>query len=305
MTPPFDNPESTLSRLDQAGYLADTGLATVAFVAGALERPLLLEGPAGVGKTALAQAVARATGRPLFRLQCYEGLDEARALYEWDHSKQLLYTQLLRDSLRTAMAGKTIAEAANTLAGEEQAFFHERFLLERPLLAAIRAPSPVVLLVDEVDRGDPEFEALLLEVLSEYSISIPELGTFRANAVPFVVLTSNGTRELTDALRRRCVYAYVDYPSRDRELAIVRASVPGIGEKLADEVTRVVARARELPLTKAPSVSETLDWARTLVLLGAADLSTEVFHQTVGVLAKLQRDQARLREEAPSLLSSR
>jgi len=292
-----------MAALDAAGYIADRELAVVAHLAGALGKPLMLEGPAGVGKTELAKAVARASGRELVRLQCYEGLDEAKALYEWEYGKQLLYTQLVRDSLGTIVAGaRDIREAVDRVAKEESAFFHERFLLSRPLLRAVRSEAPVVLLIDEVDRSDPEFEALLLEVLSDFQVTVPELGTMRARTLPYVVLTSNATREMTDALRRRCLHLYIDYPTGPRELAIVRRHVPEAAEKLAREVVAVVQAVRKLELRKTPSVSESIDWARALVLLGAESLDATMVRETLGALAKHREDAARISESLPQLM---
>ncbi len=301
--PPFASVDDARARLDEAGYLADRGIAVVAYLAGALGKPLLLEGPAGVGKTELAKAVARASGRRLVRLQCYEGLDEARAIYEWEYGKQLLYTQLLRDALADLVAGTSgLTEAVERVAAHESAFFHERFLLARPLLEAIDSEDPVVLLVDEVDRGDPEFEALLLEVLSDFQVTIPELGTRRARTLPYVVLTSNATREMTEALRRRCLHLFLDYPSSARELAIVRRRVPEAPDELAEQIVRVAQAVRDLELRKTPSISETIDWARALVLLGADALDRDLLHDTLGALAKHHEDAQRIEEEARKLI---
>lgn len=250
----------------------------------------MLEGPAGVGKTDLARAAAEALGRPLLRLQCYEGLDEAKALYEWDYARQMLYTQLLRDAVAAETAGKTIADAARIVAQSEATFFSEHFLLARPLLAALRSDKPVVLLIDEVDRADPEFEAFLLEILSELQVTIPELGTFRAKHRPLVLLTTNATREMTEALRRRCLHAFLDYPSASRELAIIELSVPKIERTLASHLVSFVAELRKMDLRKPPAVSETLDWARALLLLGAATLEPNVARDTLGLLLKHQED---------------
>lgn len=292
--------------LARAGYLADDRLALVAWLALKLEKPLLVEGPAGVGKTELARALATALGRSFLRLQCYEGLDEGKALYEWDYAKQMLFTQLLRDSVakETASAG-SFAEAADKVAtaGVAGAFFSERFLIARPLLAALTSDVPAVLLIDEVDRADPEFEAFLLEILAEHQVTIPELGTIVAKHVPLVVLTTNGTRDMTDALRRRCLHAFVDYPPPSRELAILELKVPGIGTALATELARVAEKIRALDLRKPPSISETIDWGRALVLLGASALGRDVASATLGALAKYEEDRAKIEQELGTLLS--
>ena len=283
-----------VAALDAADYLADDRLAMAVFLAMKLERPLLVEGPAGVGKTDLARAVAAATGRSFLRLQCYEGLDESRAIYDWDYAKQILYTQLLRDTVRDKVEGQSLTSAMDALGDANVAFFDRRFLIERPLLKAVTSVTPVVLLVDEVDRADPEFEALLLELLAERQVTIPELGTLRGPHAPLVLLTTNGTREMTDALRRRCLHAFVDYPAPSRELAIVLRRVPGISERLADHLTRFVAELRERELRKAPSIAETVDWARSIVLLGGSAIDSAAARDTLAALVKHEddRDQA-------------
>ncbi|HTQ95140.1 MAG TPA: MoxR family ATPase [Streptosporangiaceae bacterium] len=267
--------------LTDAGYLADERICSVVYLGDRLGKPVLVEGPAGTGKTELAKSVAAAAGRRLIRLQCYEGLDEAKALYEWNYSKQLLRIQAERTGTDRETADWTDLQAD---------IFSEEFLLTRPLLAAIRAPDPVVLLIDEVDRIDVETEALLLEVLSDYQISIPELGTVTSTQTPLVFLTSNNSRELSEALKRRCLYLYLDYPAPEREQAIVLRRVPDLSVALADQITRVVGSLRRLELKKRPSVSETIDWARTLSLLGVAEISTELVIDTLHVLLKHQPD---------------
>jgi MoxR-like ATPase len=277
----FASPELVRGSLADAGYLADERICSVVYLGDRLGKPLLIEGPAGTGKTELAKSVAAMTGMRLIRLQCYEGLDEAKALYEWNYSKQLLRIQ----------AGRTGPERGTADWGALQAdIFSEEFLLTRPLLAAIRAPDPVVLLIDEVDRLDVETEALLLEVLSDYQVSIPELGTVASTQTPLVFLTSNNTRELSEALKRRCLYLYIDYPSVHREREIVLSRVPGLSSALADQITGVVRSLRQLELKKRPSVSETIDWARTLSLLGVEEVGTELVIGTLHVLLKHQSD---------------
>ncbi|HVB50432.1 MAG TPA: MoxR family ATPase [Acidimicrobiales bacterium] len=283
----FDSSDDVLERLAKNDYLSDESIASVTFLADRLAKPVLVEGPAGTGKTALAKAVADATNSRLIRLQCYEGLDESKALYEWNYRKQLLRIQ----------AGRSESDGAEEWSALEEDIFAEEFLLTRPLLEAISATDPVVLLIDEIDRVELETEALLLEILSEYQVSIPELGTVRAKQIPMVFLTSNNTRELSEALKRRCLYLYIGYPTVERERDIILARVPGITTALAEQIAQVVRSLRSLDLKKAPSVSETLDWARTLVVLGRDEIGEADAAETLHILLKYQTDIERATKE--------
>lgn len=287
MAEQFESVASVREDLKKVDYLADEGIAGVVYLAQRLGKPILVEGPAGTGKTQLAKSVAEITGSRLIRLQCYEGLDESKALYEWNYKKQLLRIQAERN------ADATWNEI-------EDDIFSDDFLLTRPLLEAIRADEKIVLLIDEVDRVEVETEALLLEVLSEYQVSIPELGTLEAKQIPLVFLTSNNTRELSEALKRRCLFLHIDYPDMDREKEIVLAKVPDITDALADQVARIVRSIRQLELKKSPSVSETIDWARTLMLLGIEEVTDEVAIETANVLLKYQSDIAKANKEFSS-----
>jgi MoxR-like ATPase len=303
--PAFASVDDVLARLGALKYVADRRIATTLYLADRMERPVMVEGPAGVGKTELAKVLAEATSAPLFRLQCYEGLDEGKALYEWAYPKQLLYTQILRDKVGEVLTGAmTLGEAVDRLAAQEDAFFSERFLLPRPLLAALRSPTRAVLLIDEVDRADPEFEAFLLEVLSDFQISVPELGTMKAAHVPFVILTSNNAREMTDALKRRCLHLHIDYPTAEREAEIVAARVPEASARLSESLVRVVAQLRTLDLKKRPSISETLDWTRALLLLGRAELDRATLEETLNLILKYEGDIARAREQLDTLVTT-
>lgn len=297
----FNTIEDVKQALAGQQYIASDEIATVLFLAHRLGKPILAEGPAGVGKTELGKAWAAATQQELIRMQCYEGLDETKALYEWEYAKQMLYTQLLRDKLSQVLADSaSLGEAADRLAREEDVFFSERFLLARPLLRAIRSEQPAVLLIDEIDRTDPEFEAFLLEMLSDFQVSIPELGTLQARHIPGVLLTSNNTRELSEALKRRCLYLFIDYPSAEAELRIVRLKVPDLAPKLARDAVALVQRLRDLDLKKRPSVSETLDWARALLMLNAGSLDKATVDNTLTVLLKHEADIQRARRALSS-----
>ena len=295
----FPSVADTRTMLETAGYICTREIATVVFLAARTQKPILVEGPAGVGKTELAKAVSRSLDREMIRLQCYEGLDEAKALYEWEYAKQLLYTQMVKDKIGDVVSGAaSLPDAVDRIAGQEDAFFSERFMLPRPLLKAIRSDEPVVLLVDEVDKSDPEFEAFLLEVLSDHQVTIPELGTLKAVHIPFVVLTSNSYRDMSDALKRRCLHLYIDYPDAPTELAIVRRKVPAIADGLARQMVDAMTRIRRLDLKKIPSISETLDWAHALVALQVETLSPRVVADTLNVICKHREDARQVRDQA-------
>lgn len=292
----FDSISQVRDGLATQQYIATDEISTVIYLADKLQKPVLVEGPAGVGKTELAKAWAGAVQRDLIRLQCYEGLDETKALYEWEYAKQMLYTQLLRDKLSDMLQNtKSLAEAADRVAQEEDVFFSQRFLLPRPLLRAINSNQPSLLLIDEIDRADAEFEAFLLEVLSDFQVTVPELGTIRATHMPLVLLTSNNTRELSEALKRRCLYLHIDYPTVQSELAIVRLRVPDLSPQLAKQAVELVQRLRGMELKKYPSVSETLDWARALVMLNAKSIDEKVLDNTLTILLKYEQDVQRAR----------
>jgi MoxR-like ATPase len=302
----FDSVESVQRELANLDYICDANIATVVFLAQRLEKPVLVEGPAGVGKTELAKVVAAATHSQLIRLQCYEGLDEAKALYEWEYSKQLLYTQILKERFSDVMSGaKTVREAAERVGKEDSVFFSENFLVPRPLMSAIQADTPTLLLIDEVDKGDPEFEAFLLEVLSDFQVTVPEVGTIRAKKRPLVFLTSNNSREMSDALKRRCLHLYIDFPSEALEIQILEARVPEVGKKLRTDLVQMMQALRKLDLKKAPSISETLDWARALLALNAKDLDRDVVNQTLNVILKYEGDVRKAEGELDKLLAKR
>jgi MoxR-like ATPase len=299
----FESVEDVKANLEKADYICSREIATVVYLAAATQKPILVEGPAGVGKTELAKAAAASLNRELIRLQCYEGLDEAKALYEWEYSKQLLYTQILKEKTGKLMEGAaTLTEAADRIAAEEDAFFSERFIQPRPLLKAISASSPVVLLIDEVDKSDPEFEAFLLEILSDFQISIPEIGTRRAVNIPFVFLTSNNFRDMSDALKRRCLHLYIDYPAIELEKRIVMLKLPNIRETLADQVVAAIQAIRLMDLKKGPSISETLDWAQALIALQVEDLTPEAVRDSLNAIVKYRADADLVKENIDKIL---
>jgi MoxR-like ATPase len=294
----FSSIEDVIERFASNNYIASRRIATVIYLASALKKPVLVEGPAGVGKTDLAKVLAASLGLDLIRLQCYEGLDEGKALYEWEYAKQLLYTQILKDKISEVLVGaKGMAEAVDRIAKEDEVFFSERFVLPRPLLKAISSDKQSVLLIDEIDKADAEFEAFLLELLSDFQVTVPELGTLKAKHLPLVILTSNNAREMSDALKRRCLHLYIDFPDRAQELAIVKLKVPEAAEKLAQEVVGVVQSLRKLDLKKTPGISETLDWVKALTILNVQSLDQELVNETLDTIVKYEGDVRKAQEE--------
>jgi MoxR-like ATPase len=299
----FGSIDDVIERFGKQKYICSRGIATVVYLASHMKKPILVEGPAGVGKTELARVLAASLGHDLIRLQCYEGLDEAKALYEWEYAKQLLYTQILKDKIGEVVGdAKSLHDAVDRIASEDDVFFSDRFILPRPLLRAISSPQPSVLLIDEIDKADTEFEAFLLEVLSEFQVSVPELGTLRAQHVPLVILTSNNAREMSDALKRRCLHLYIDFPEPAQELEIVRLKVPGISETLANNVVELVRRIRQVDLKKTPSISETLDWAKALTLLNADHLDEAMVRDTLNAVLKYESDIRKAQDELKDYL---
>ncbi|MCX8124901.1 MAG: MoxR family ATPase [Spirochaetes bacterium] len=287
----FTSIDDTIYQLEKQKYICSKEIATTVYLALKMQKPVLVEGPAGVGKTDLGKCIAQALGYDLIRLQCYEGLDEAKALYEWEYAKQLLYTQILKDKLSKILEDQaTLKDAVNKLTSEEDVFFSQKFLVPRPILKAITNPTPSVLLIDEIDKSDSEFEAFLLEVLSDFQVTIPEIGTITAQNKPFVLLTSNNAREMSDALKRRCLHLYIDYPSKELEEQIVKLKVPECGNYLIKEIINTIHEIRKLPLKKDPSISETLDWAKALALLGCEVLNRDIAIDTLNFILKYEKD---------------
>ena len=301
----FNSIEKVTESFKEQKYICSKEISTVVYLSQQMQKPVLVEGPAGVGKTSLASVWAEAAGMELIRMQCYEGLDESKALYEWEYAKQLLYTQILKDKISEALSGcKTLGEAVDRIDKQEDIFFSDEFILPRPLLKAILSEKKVVLLIDEVDKADPEFEAFLLEVLSEFQVSVPELGTLKAKHIPHVILTSNNTREMTDALKRRCLHLFIDFPVSDQEMEIIKLKVPGISETLARQVVEAIQKVRKVDLKKLPSISETLDWARALTILNIDTLDEDTAKSTLNLFLKYEGDIKKVKENLHSLLQA-
>jgi MoxR-like ATPase len=302
----FQSVDQVIAGFGAQNYICNKNLATVVYLGICLQKPILVEGPAGVGKTELGKVLAGSLGLELIRLQCYEGLDEAKALYEWEYAKQLLYTQILKEKIGEVLQEtKTLQQAVERIASQDGVFFSDRFLLPRPLLRAILSDTRSVLLIDEVDKSDAEFEAFLLEVLSDFQISVPEIGTLKAKHIPLVVLTSNSSREMSDALKRRCLHLHIDFPDAQRETEIVNLKVPGIDQKLTESVIQLIQRIRKLDLKKTPSISETLDWVKALTLLNVKALDDELVNETLSTLVKYEADIRKAQQELQSYLAER
>jgi MoxR-like ATPase len=302
----FQSVDQVIAGFGTQNYICNKNLATVVYLGISLQKSILVEGPAGVGKTELGKVLAGALGMELIRLQCYEGLDEAKALYEWEYAKQLLYTQILKEKIGEVLQeAQTLQQAVEHIANQDGVFFSDRFLLPRPLLRAILSDKPTVLLIDEVDKSDAEFEAFLLEVLSDFQISVPEIGTLKAKHIPLVVLTSNSSREMSDALKRRCLHLHIDFPDAQRETEIVKLKVPGIDQKLTDDVIGLIQRIRKLDLKKTPSISETLDWVKALTLLNVRQLDDQLVTETLSTLMKYEADIRKAQQELQSYLAER
>ena len=302
----FQSVDQVIAGFGTQNYICNKNLATVVYLGISLQKPILVEGPAGVGKTELGKVLAGSLGMELIRLQCYEGLDEAKALYEWEYAKQLLYTQILKEKIGEVLQeAQTLKQAVDYIANQDGVFFSDRFLLPRPLLRAILSDKPTVLLIDEVDKSDAEFEAFLLEVLSDFQISVPEIGTLKAKHIPLVVLTSNSSREMSDALKRRCLHLHIDFPDAQRETEIVKLKVPGIDQKLTDDVIGLIQRIRKLDLKKTPSISETLDWVKALTLLNVKQLDDQLVTETLSTLMKYEADIRKAQQELQSYLAER
>ena len=294
----FSSIEDVIEQFGKFNYIASRRIATVIYLAEALKKPVLVEGPAGVGKTDLGKVLAEAVGQPLIRLQCYEGLDESKALYEWEYAKQLLYTQILKDKVGEVLHGaRGLAQAVERIASEDEVFFSDRFILPRPLLRAIRSEHPCVLLIDEIDKADAEFEAFLLELLSDFQVTVPELGTLKAKHIPLVILTSNNAREMSDALKRRCLHLYIDFPDKEQELRIIKTKIPEVSDNLAEQVVHVIQSLRKLDLKKTPGISESLDWVKALTLLNVKTLDEALVNETLDTIVKYEGDVRKAQEE--------